>query len=378
MRSRRNRMKGESGQSTIMIVLAIVALCGMAAMVVDAGMAYVQKGQLQTAADAAALAAAHELPNATKARNTAVTYAEKNGVEHGRTTATTPYHSDSKKVEVVVTSTVEFTFARVLGFESKEVSARAVAEKTGMSGGAFGYAIFSGSKNSRLGLFSSSLTVNGGIHGNNEIMMNGSSETVNGNIEASGAYSASGSQIKVTGTVTGSSVTTHGSNISLGNRVAVAAPVIDMPDLSATALAEAQANGTEYNGDKLYNGSTIDVDKSVYVHGSITVAGSKFKGVGMLVATNRIQLNGSCLEASSSASVCIYSTNGDIQINGSNIRIDGVLYAPNGNIQVNGSSIVINGRVIGKEVQLNGSSITVNSSSGDVDFLPGEIVRLVE
>ena len=273
---------------------------------------------------------------------------------------------------------MNYTFARLLGIDSQEVSARAVAEKTGMSGGPFGYAIFSGSKNSRLGLFSSSLTVNGSIHGNEEVMMNGSSMNVTGNVEAVGKFSTAGSQITVTGTAQGSSATAHGSNINITTLLPVAATNIDMPDLSATALAEAQASGTYYTGDKLYNGSSINVDNAVYVDGRLTVSGSSFKGVGMLVATKNIQLNGSCLEASSSASVCIYSTNGNIQINGSNIRIDGVLYAPNGSIQVNGSNIVINGRVIGKEVQLNGSSITVNATSGDTDFLPGEIIRLVE
>lgn len=361
-----------------MIALTIVVLCGMAALVVDAGMAYVQKGELQTAADAAALAAAHDLPNVTTAQNTAAEYAEKNGIEPGRTTATTPYKSDPKKVEVVVTTTVEYTFARILGFNSQEVSARAVAEKSGSSGGAFGYAVFSGSKTSRLGLFSSSLTVNGSIHGNEEVMMNGSSMNVNGNVEAVGKFSTNGSQITITGTAQGSSATAHGSNINIGSLKSAASTVIDMPDLSAVALAEAQANGTYYNGNKLYNGSNIDVDKSVYVSGTVTVSGSTFKGVGILVATGDIQLNGSCIEQSAAASVCIYSKNGNIQINGSNIRIDGVLYAPNGSIQVNGANIVINGRVIGKDVQLNGSSITVNATSGDLDFLPGETIRLVE
>jgi Flp pilus assembly protein TadG len=214
MRSIFMRLKQEAGQSTIMIALALVVLCGVAALVVDTGMAFVQKGQLQNAADAAALAAAHALPNTTKAKSDAVIYAEKNGIEPGHTTATTPYKSDPKRVEVVVTATVNYTFARVLGIYSQEVSARAVAEKTGSSGGAFGYAIFSGSKNSRLGLFSSSMTVNGSIHGNQEVMMNGSTMTVNGNVEAAGAFSTNGSKITITGTAQGSSATAHGSNIT--------------------------------------------------------------------------------------------------------------------------------------------------------------------
>lgn len=371
-------LKGESGQSAVLLALTLVVICGFAAFAADIGVIAVDKGQLQNAADAAAIGGAHELPSASSARSKAVYYAGLNGVESSDVTATTPYNGNSKKIEVVCTRTVNYTFARIFGLTSTTVTARAVAEKTGMNGGAFGYAVFSGSTSNLLGLYTSSLTVNGSIHSNSSIMMNGSTQTVNGNAEAVSSYAAHGSNITITGTAQGSSVTTHGSHIDIANTLAVAAPVIDMPDFSAAALAEAQASGTFYTGNKLYNGSSISVDTPIYVDGTLTVAGSSFSGQGILLATGNIQLNGSCIENSSSASVCIYSTNGNIQINGANIRIDGVLYAPKGQIQVNGANIVINGRVVAKEVQLNGSSIQVLSGSGDLDCLPGSSVRLVE
>jgi uncharacterized membrane protein len=52
--------------------IGIVALVGMAALSIDMGYMYVLKGQLQTTADAAASAAARELPNSTSARNAAL------------------------------------------------------------------------------------------------------------------------------------------------------------------------------------------------------------------------------------------------------------------------------------------------------------------
>ncbi len=378
MRSLFKRLKGEAGQSAVLIALTLVVICGFAAFAADIGVIAVDKGELQNAADAAALGGAYELPTAASARSKAVYYAGLNGVESSNITATTPYNGDSKKIEVVCTRTVNYTFARVFGLTSTTVTARAVAEKTGMSGGAFEYAIFSGSTSNTLRLSTSSLTVKGSIHSNSDIMMNGSSQTVNGNAEAVSSYAAHGSNITITGTAQGSSVTTHGSHINIANTLAVAAPVINMPDFSAAALSEAQAGGTYYTGNQLFNGSSINVDTPVYVDGTLTVAGSSFSGQGVLLATGNIQLNGSCIENTTTASVCIYSKNGDIQINGANIRIDGVLYAPKGQIQVNGSDIVINGRVIGKEVQLNGSSIQVLSGSGDLDCLPGSTVRLIE
>ena len=56
--SRRLRSRSERGATAIVAALLATVLVGMAAFVVDFGMAYVSKRQLQTAADAAALAAA--------------------------------------------------------------------------------------------------------------------------------------------------------------------------------------------------------------------------------------------------------------------------------------------------------------------------------
>ncbi len=378
MRAIIRRLISETGQSAVLVALSLVMLCGFAALAVDIGTVAVDKGQLQNAADAAALAGAHELPSASSAVSTAVSYAQMNGMEASEVTATSPYNGNSKQVEVVCTKTVEYTFARIFGLTSTTVSARAVAEKSGVSGGAFGYAIFSGSSSSLLGLYTSSLNVTGDIHGNNSIQMNGSSQTVNGNVEAASSYTAAGSSITITGTVQGSSITTHGSTISIANTLAVAASVIDMPDFSAIAEAEATANGTAYTGNQLFNGTNINVDNSIYVDGTITVAGSSFTGTGIMLASGNIQFNGSCIETSSSSSVCVYSENGNIQINGSSIQVDGVLYAPNGYIQINGANIVINGRVIANQVQINGSNIQIVSGSGDLNCLPGGTVTLVE
>ena len=58
MRMLRSWLKRECGQSVLIVVLSIVMLCGIAALVVDISQVSVTQGQLQNAADAAALAAA--------------------------------------------------------------------------------------------------------------------------------------------------------------------------------------------------------------------------------------------------------------------------------------------------------------------------------
>ena len=379
MRSIWKRLRCEAGQSTVIIAMTMVVICGFAAMAIDIGRVSVERGQLQNAADAAALAGAQALPTASTAKSQAVHYAEINGVSAANTTTTTPYKSNSSKIEVVCSATVDYTFARIFGLTSTTLSARAVAEKTGMSGGAFGYAVFSGSTSDQMQFNSSTLDIAGSTHANADFQMNGSLQKISGNAEAVKAFASYVSSITIGGTCQGSSITIYGSTINVPNRVSSPATVIAMPDFSADVKSEASAAGTYYTSSKLYNGGTINVNSSVYVDGgSLTIAGSNFTGQGCMVATGNIQLNGSMIRSSSSSSVCLYSKNGDIQLNTSGLQIDGVLYAPNGFIQINASNITINGRVIAKKVQINGSNVKIVSASGDLTCLPGGSVSLVE
>ena len=67
------KARGERGQILAVVALALVALLGVAAFSIDVGYAYYAKRQLQSATDAAALAGAQDLPNATTAIATATT-----------------------------------------------------------------------------------------------------------------------------------------------------------------------------------------------------------------------------------------------------------------------------------------------------------------
>ena len=68
----RSRMRREEGQVIVIMVLFLTVLCGFAGLVIDVGRIYVAQRQLQQAVDAAALAAAQDLP-ATATANTDVT-----------------------------------------------------------------------------------------------------------------------------------------------------------------------------------------------------------------------------------------------------------------------------------------------------------------
>ena len=376
MRFIKQWFKCESGQSVIIIAMVLVVLCGMAAIAVDIGRVSVERGQLQNAADAAALAGAAALPTAANAKSQAVLYAGINGVPAANTTATTPFGGNASKIEVVCRGTVEYTFARIFGLTSTQVTVRSVAEKKGVTG-PFGYAIFSGSTLDLMQMSSQNLTINGSVHSNADILLTGTIN-ISGNAESVKTFSAYVTSIKVGGTCQGSSVTVSGSTINVPTRISSPATTISMPDLSTDIKSEALAAGTYYTTSKTYSGGTINVDSCIYVDGgSITFAGSKFTGQGCIVATGNIQVNGNMTRSNTSSSVCIYSKNGDIQINTSVSSIDGILFAPNGTIQINGD-VTINGRVIAKKVQINASNVIINSSPGDLNCLPGISVSLVE
>jgi hypothetical protein len=383
MRFVSKRLKNECGQSIILIAITIAMLCGVAALVVDTNMVSVAEGQLQNAADAAALAAANDLPSASRARSSAEKYAELNGVSAANTTTTTPYNGDANKVEVVCTQTVSYTFARVFGLESKVVSARAVAVKTGMTGGCFGYALFSGGTG-LMGLYSSNLEIDGSAHANGSAFISGNNQEITGNMEAVTSFEAYISKLTIGGTCQAASlvVPDNSGSIHVGNRVSSPSAVIPMPDFSAGVKEEADASGTSYMINEwetqVFCGNGINIDKSIYVNGGITIAGSSFKGEGTICAKKNIGISGNTLKSTSGTAVCIYSVDGDISFSSSGLTIYGTLYAPNGKIGIYGNNITIYGRVIAKEIIISGSNVAIISGSGDLGFLQGGSVSLCE
>lgn len=338
----------------IYVVMASVLL-GFSAVALDTGSVMIQKQKLQNAVDAAALAAAQELPNTTQAVAAANRYAELNGFSRSNITVT--FADNNKTVIINSSKRVEYTFARILGLDSKVVNPSAKASM-GSLGRAFNYTIFSGSTTSSLNLNGSQYNIQGSTHSNANFNANGSNITITGACEAA------------------KNITINGSSINVPTRIPNAG-VIEMPDFSETIRLQAEAAGQIYNGNKTFNGSSINVDAPIYVNGNVTINGSKFTGVGCIFATGSITFNGSSQNMTGSDAVCIYSESGNITVNGSAATIDGILYAPGGSITLNGSSQRINGRVIGKTVNINGSSISVVGGTSELNSLPSSSVKLI-
>jgi Flp pilus assembly protein TadG len=130
MRSMRQLRRCERGQALVLMVLFLVALLGLATLVVDVGSWFRSKRQLQSAADAAALAGAQALPNRPgDASGLAQQYATKNASD--LSSADYSIESDlapNDRITVHVTRNAPGFFAKVFGIASVQVGSTATAQ----------------------------------------------------------------------------------------------------------------------------------------------------------------------------------------------------------------------------------------------------------
>ena len=158
----------ERGQSLVIVALAMVGLIAFLALVIDGGMAFAARRQMQNAADSASLAGAHMLQfriytddtcgDAENAILEAVnTYAERNGVQDPSTNVQSFFiyvdengqivqieaidgtgcvPDDAEGVRVRTETTFDSYFARVVGRDSLGAAARASVLATGGNPGA--------------------------------------------------------------------------------------------------------------------------------------------------------------------------------------------------------------------------------------------------
>jgi Flp pilus assembly protein TadG len=133
------------GQTTILFVLALVPLLGMAGLAVDVGRMYSERRHAQATADLAASAGAQEVSrNGAHATfdDVATTYAARNGFMAANGDAIVlnnpptsgPYAGNSNAYEVIVRRPVSTTLLRTFGTNSSTVEGRAVAvvQKSGI------------------------------------------------------------------------------------------------------------------------------------------------------------------------------------------------------------------------------------------------------
>jgi Flp pilus assembly protein TadG len=134
----------QDGSAAVLIVLCMTVLIGFMGLVIDSGLMFFNRTQLQKAVDAAALAGAYDLPmNPGSAASDAATYLQSNGVTAGvdqtsityngnPTSGSGPY-SASQLWKVTAQRQVPAGFGGLVGFTQGTVTATATAVNSPLS-----------------------------------------------------------------------------------------------------------------------------------------------------------------------------------------------------------------------------------------------------
>ncbi len=126
----------QSGQVLVLAAISMVVLVGFLALSVDVGLLWASKRQMQTAADAAAVAAAVALRSGHSYQTAATGASKLNGFTYGQNGVTVTvnnpplsgtYAGNQNYVEVVVKQPQPAYFLGVLGYSTVDVSVRAVS-----------------------------------------------------------------------------------------------------------------------------------------------------------------------------------------------------------------------------------------------------------
>jgi hypothetical protein len=124
----REAWHGERGQAAVLTAIALTVLLGMTAIVIDVGSWFRQQRQLQTAADASALAGAQALPfDVPQATSWAQDYAGRNGGNGTNGITILSSHGPNDTMSVKATKSAPGFFAKIFGIDSVKVSASAKA-----------------------------------------------------------------------------------------------------------------------------------------------------------------------------------------------------------------------------------------------------------
>lgn len=122
-----HRARNQRGQATVLTLVFLVVLLGMAALVLDVGSWYRADRDTQSTADAAALAGAQALPDDTaQAQSLAATYASKNGGGL-QSTAISSENNPDDTIQVSVQRQAPGIFTKVFGLNSATVGSKATA-----------------------------------------------------------------------------------------------------------------------------------------------------------------------------------------------------------------------------------------------------------
>ncbi len=343
---RSQRIRGEDGQTLILVALALPLLIAVMMLVVDGANIFVQRRVVQNAADAGALAAAGYLPgDPSRAQAAGRDYVNRNA-DGATATVTTSYNGDSRRVEVNVTENVPMSFGKVFGFSTVVVSARAVAGRNAGVTPLVAYAASTDCSAIKITQDDNSfgaLWSNGGISapGKN----NSASELLLGSTTCSTTNLADDD---------------FPTRTSAPQRVAGDWPVLP-PDVVALRIqclvtANRISIGNNWTTDAQNKGPGIYCSD-----GDVQIPGSKLDLSGYTFVGEEVHVSGAAdtfRYADAAQHIVFYATSGDVQINNAASGWTGDIFAPNGDIHFTGDGHTFTGFMEAQTITSDSKGVT--------------------
>jgi hypothetical protein len=381
---RKEGRSSERGQILAIVALSLVVLIAFAGLTADVGLIYGSRRQMQTAADAAAVAGANALQGSSTVAAGYVTAAQDAAAMNGFSTSTSgvavnvsevtcPNASGEQCVKVDVSQPQPTYFLRVLGYNSLNVSTEAIAG--GVNGPACIYALDPSADQA--------LEFNGNIN------ISASCGILVDSSNSNGLYATGNGTI----TTTSTGVAGNYNSASLGNMNFSPTPITGIapaPDplasLAAPSVTDPSLLGTTSSSSYSYSGnvSSLNVPAGVYKdngNGGVSIGGNvgtatftpggTSYGNGIFFSGNVNNLvfnpgqyqsgskscNGSSFDNSNPPSVCIGGNVGSATFNPGNYTF----YGP---VEISGNTSV----TLSPGTYYGGISITGNNNT---TFQPG-------
>jgi len=372
----KNLFKDEKGAALVIVALACTVIFGFAALAIDVGRINAEKASLQSAVDAASLAAVHSLPNNTgEAGYYADLYMDNNGFKPLGFTGTslakeqlTYYNKEflnsNKKIRITASVPLGYTFAKIFNIGDIATVTKTAAAEVTTPVDDLDYALFSGSTLDWLQFTANDLTIIGDVHCNQDLK---GKAVVDGII-----------------TYVGDILTAYSGLIADDY---IQTPVKEMPTLPDDELLRlknvAIAAGTYYDATHAFSADELnaafDICPVIYVEGDVTTNGTGVMAErGTIIATGDITFNGSEVITTSDSDICFYSIGGNITLDGQGAELYGAVWAPTGVVSFNGGNQTITGKVYGNEVDINGNGTTIIWPSNDLNEAFKRTYKLVE
>jgi len=386
----------QSGQTTIVIGLAIFSICGMAGLAADVGALFKTKRVLQTAADAGAIAAAAEAKYGGD-NAAALSIASLNGVTNGSNGYTVTETITASGYQVVASQAAPTFFMKLFGLRSMNVSASAVANNGPASNCI--YALdpsgidvgLTGTANLNMpdcGIIINSASSNG-------LNMTGTSSLTAASIGIVGSYNTTGGAsyypTPVTGVAPAPNPLAYLSAPSFSTSSCQSDPHIT--GSTGGTIGPATPGGTVcYNGLSISGSGAVTMTPGLYIiNGSMSMSGSGSLSMGALgtgtasgVTIYLAPPNGSLSLTGSGALAISAPTSGtyngilfyedptdtnSMKVAGSTgSTLQGIFYAPNAALTLTGSSgATIQADLIVHALSMSGTSNFTNYSSANAN-----------